>query len=223
MLPVHNRLVDDIWPSACPPCFRFETFDVPALHIGVQAVLALYASWAATECTDQVCAMAGACAQPGEGAVINEARHSMQDCGGPLTGVVVDSGHGCTHIIPVVDGYVISSAIRTMPLAVRVLCMAQGPWRRLACALRVTAKLRQCRLCCLAAQGRDVTLHVQQLLRSRSAPVPPDRSLEVAGAIKEQMCYVCSGGLPTKTGSTSPVGLHCADSAQRLAAPCTQC
>jgi hypothetical protein len=52
--------------------------------------------------------------------------HGMQEGGGPLTGVVVDSGHGCTHVIPVVDGYAISSAIRTMPLAVRPHCMAQA-------------------------------------------------------------------------------------------------
>lgn len=35
---------------------RFETFDVPGLHIGVQAVLALYASWAAAEHQDQASA-----------------------------------------------------------------------------------------------------------------------------------------------------------------------
>lgn len=53
-----------------------------------------------------------------------------QEQGGLLTGVVVDSGDGCTHVIPVVDGFVIGSAIRSVPLA-----------------------------------GRDVTQHVQQLLR----------------------------------------------------------
>lgn len=37
---------------------------------------------------------------------------AAQDGGGLLTGVVVDSGDGCTHVIPVVDGYVIGSAIR---------------------------------------------------------------------------------------------------------------
>ena len=53
-----------------------------------------------------------------------------QERGGLLTGVVVDSGDGCTHVIPVVDGFVIGSSIRSVPLA-----------------------------------GRDVTQHVQQLLR----------------------------------------------------------
>ena len=34
-----------------------------------------------------------------------------------LTGTVVDSGDGATHIIPVSDGYVIGSRIQHIPLA----------------------------------------------------------------------------------------------------------
>lgn len=65
----------------------FETFQVPGLYIGVQAVLALIASKVA-EKADKV-----------------------------MTGTVVDSGDGVTHVIPVVDGYVIGSCIRHVPLA----------------------------------------------------------------------------------------------------------
>ena len=65
---------------------------------------------------------------PGNPAALQS--RSPQDRGGLLTGVVVDSGDGCTHVIPVVDGFVIGSSIRSVPLA-----------------------------------GRDVTQHVQQLLR----------------------------------------------------------
>lgn len=65
----------------------FETFNVPGLYIGVQAVLALIASWTAK----------------------NVER--------TLTGTVVDSGDGVTHVIPVVDGYVIGSCIKHIPLA----------------------------------------------------------------------------------------------------------
>lgn len=68
----------------------FETFNVPGLYIAVQAVLALAASWTSKECTEKV-----------------------------LTGTVVDSGDGVTHIIPVVDGYVIGSCIKHIPLAGR--------------------------------------------------------------------------------------------------------
>lgn len=51
----------------------FESFNVPGLYIAVQAVLALAASWTAKNVDDRV-----------------------------LTGIVVDSGDGVTHVIPVV-------------------------------------------------------------------------------------------------------------------------
>merc|ERR1719361_2130464 len=65
----------------------FETFQTPGLYIGVQAVLALIASKVSST-ADKV-----------------------------MTGTVVDSGDGVTHVIPVVDGYVIGSCIRHIPLA----------------------------------------------------------------------------------------------------------
>jgi len=65
----------------------FETFNVPGLYNGVQAVLALIAS------------------------------RLSKDAEKILTGTVVDSGDGVTHIIPVVDGYVIGSCIKHIPLA----------------------------------------------------------------------------------------------------------
>lgn len=71
----------------------FESFNVPALYIGVQAVLALAASWLDGRSTTRT--------------------------DNPLTGVVVDSGDGVTHLIPVVDGYAIGSAIKHIPLAGR--------------------------------------------------------------------------------------------------------
>jgi len=65
----------------------FETFNVPGLYIGVQAVLALIASWTS--------------------------KHVERS----LTGTVIDSGDGVTHVIPVVDGYVIGSCIKHIPMA----------------------------------------------------------------------------------------------------------
>ena len=69
----------------------FETFNVPGLYIAVQAVLALCASM-------------------------------LKSGGGKsnsITGTVIDSGDGVTHIIPVVEGYVIGSCIKHIPLAGR--------------------------------------------------------------------------------------------------------
>jgi actin-related protein 3 len=66
----------------------FETFNVPFLYIGMQAMLSIAASWTGS---------------------------------GPrsMTGCVVDSGEGSTHIIPVVHGYPISNAIQHIPVAGR--------------------------------------------------------------------------------------------------------
>jgi len=67
----------------------FETFNVSGLHIAVQAVLALYAQ-----------------------SVTENSQGGSQS----LTGLVVDSGDGLSHVIPVADGYVISSCIQEIPL-----------------------------------------------------------------------------------------------------------
>uniref|UniRef100_A0A7S4Q5B9 Actin-related protein 3 n=1 Tax=Alexandrium monilatum TaxID=311494 RepID=A0A7S4Q5B9_9DINO len=71
----------------------FETFNVKGLHIAVQAVLALYAQWAQGR---------------------DEASQKPD-----LTGLVVDSGDGLTHLIPVADGYVIGSCIQEIKLGGR--------------------------------------------------------------------------------------------------------
>lgn len=60
----------------------FETFNVPAVYVSIQAVLSLYAS-------------------------------------GRTTGCVLDSGDGCSHAVPVYDGYTLPSAIRRIDLAGR--------------------------------------------------------------------------------------------------------
>ena len=52
----------------------FETFNVPAFYLSIQAVLSLYSS-------------------------------------GKTTGVVLDSGDGVTHTVPIYEGYSISHAI----------------------------------------------------------------------------------------------------------------
>ena len=107
----------------------FESFNVAGLYIGVQAVLALAASLATKR-------LGG---------------------GTALTGTVIDSGDGVTHVIPVVDGFILAGSIKSMPIA-----------------------------------GRDLTAFVQQLMRERGEPVPPESAMDVARRVKEQHCYVCS-------------------------------
>ncbi|KAH9252909.1 hypothetical protein BASA81_009065 [Batrachochytrium salamandrivorans] len=68
----------------------FETFNVPGLYIAVQAILALAASWTSKNVTERT-----------------------------LTGTVIDSGDGVTHVVPVAEGYVIGSCIKHIPIAGR--------------------------------------------------------------------------------------------------------
>ena len=58
----------------------FEVFNVPALYVSVQSVLALYAS-------------------------------------GRTSGVVLDSGDGVSHTVPIFEGYAIPHAVQRILLA----------------------------------------------------------------------------------------------------------
>jgi len=79
----------------------FESFNVPGLYIAVQAVLALAASWTSRSVKERT-----------------------------LTGTVVDSGDGVTHVIPVAEGYVIGSSIKHIPLAGRDITSFLQNWIR---------------------------------------------------------------------------------------------
>ncbi|EAU92998.2 actin-2 [Coprinopsis cinerea okayama7 len=104
----------------------FDTFNVPALFISVQAVLSLYSS-------------------------------------GRTTGIVLDSGDGVTHAVPVFEGFSMSHAIRRVDVAGS---SEHGPF------------------------SRDVTDHLQLLLRKAGHHLHTSAEREVVRTIKEKCCYV---------------------------------
>ncbi|XP_014323378.1 actin-related protein 3B isoform X13 [Myotis lucifugus] len=97
----------------------FESFNVPGLYIAVQAVLALAASWTSRQVGERT-----------------------------LTGIIIDSGDGVTHAIPVAEGYVIGSCIKHIPIAAR----AHAPGPGSVCLFTRASAVKTLR----AADGRAV-------------------------------------------------------------------
>lgn len=92
--------------------------------------------------------------------------------------MVIDSGDGVTHSVPVYEGFAVPPAIRRIDIA-----------------------------------GRDVTEHLQLLLRKAGATFHTSAEKEIVRTIKEKMCYVAEdprkeekewGGVP----GTASSGLH---------------
>ncbi|KAF4404894.1 hypothetical protein G4B88_006280 [Cannabis sativa] len=102
----------------------FETFNVPGLYIAVNSVLALAAGYTTSKLSSKR-ALAGLELRYYWFKILNfvcfafALRNDDNDldflC--EMTGVVVDVGDGATHVVPVADGYVIGSSIKSIPIA----------------------------------------------------------------------------------------------------------
>lgn len=88
----------------------FETFNAPGLFIGVQAVFALIG------CNQTFSETGSKKKKKKDDVEINEDQIKAVNS---LTGIVIDSGDGVTHIVPICDGYVIGSNIKHIPIAGR--------------------------------------------------------------------------------------------------------
>lgn len=52
-----------------------------------------------------------------------------------MTGVVVDVGDGATHVVPVAEGYVIGSSIKSVPIAGKDVTLFVQQLMRVCCLL----------------------------------------------------------------------------------------
>ena len=101
----------------------FDTFNVPALYISVQAVLSLYV--VSSENRSIICLML----------------HSHRYSSGRTTGIVLDSGDGVTHAVPVFEGFSMPHAIRRVDVAGRYVAWHVTSISTLKCRSTATSQI----------------------------------------------------------------------------------
>jgi len=130
----------------------FETFNVPALYIQMQAVLSLYSS-------------------------------------GRTTGVVLDSGDGVSHVVPIYEGFAVEHG-----LDIPYLHLLLDAWP--SSIFRIQR---------IDVAGRDVTRYLRLLLRKEGHVFTGSSEFEIVREIKENKCKLLSNAYKDEPADMSKV------------------
>ena len=129
----------------------FETFNVPAMYVSMQAVLSLYAS-------------------------------------GRTTGLVVDSGDGVTHIVPIYEGFALTHAINRVDLGGRDITeylrrlLRQRGYSLVSSAEREIVRDIKEKLCYVALEPEKEMKLAEKVTEMQKEYVLPDGEKVVIGA-----------------------------------------
>jgi len=129
----------------------FETFNVPAMYVSMQAVLSLYAS-------------------------------------GRTTGLVVDSGDGVTHIVPIYEGFALTHAINRVDLGGRDITeylrrlLRQRGYSLVSSAEREIVRDVKEKLCYMALEPEKEMKLAEKVAEMQKEYVLPDGEKIVIGA-----------------------------------------
>jgi actin-related protein len=129
----------------------FETFNVPAMYVSMQAVLSLYAS-------------------------------------GRTTGLVVDSGDGVTHIVPIYEGFALTHAINRVDLGGRDITeylrrlLRQRGYSLVSSAEREIVRDVKEKLCYVALEPEKEMKLAEKVAEMQKEYVLPDGEKIVVGA-----------------------------------------
>jgi actin len=137
----------------------FETFNVPAMYVGIQAVLSLYSS-------------------------------------GRTTGIVLDSGDGVTHTVPIYEGFSLPHAIMRVDLAGRDLTeymmklLMEGGNRFTTSAEKEIVRSIKEQLCYVALDYEEEMAHSDKSVTEKEFELPDGSFIKVGSP-----CFRCPEAL----------------------------